>query len=174
MKKILWLFPIIINLSLASLAFGKTNILLHEHPIAIPEIHFLDQEKKPHLFEEFEGNLLLVNFWATWCSPCIAEFKSLDQLQKDYRKQKFKIIALSEDFKSVDTIKEFYKNEQIKYLDIYIDEKNKIFSATNIVGLPTSLLLNAEGKEIIRFSGMVDWHDPEFRKIIDKELAKAL
>jgi thiol-disulfide isomerase/thioredoxin len=138
--------------------------------VSPPEIEFLDENQKKHLFEEFEDQVLLVHFWATWCDVCAKELPSLDRLQKDLRKQTFKIIAISEDFKGETTVKEFYKSQNIKNLAIYLDEKNKIFNALNIVGLPTSFIINKEGKIVVRITGVVDWQDEAVREVIQKYL----
>jgi thiol-disulfide isomerase/thioredoxin len=138
-----------------------------------PEVEFFDIDKNSHTLEEFEGSVILVNLWATWCNICSKELPELDQLQKKLRKKPIKIIALSQDFKGVGPVKEFYQAMQIKYLDIYLDEKNKIFNELHISGLPTSLVVDAEGQIVAKISGEVDWYNEEIEQLLLKHAQNA-
>jgi thiol-disulfide isomerase/thioredoxin len=137
-------------------------------PKALPEIQFFDEVGKPHLFEEFYGKVVLLNFWATWCAPCIKEMPDLSKLQKDFKRKNFKIIAISEDFKGAEEIRAFYKTNELTNLGIYMDKKNALFKELGIVGLPTTIIIDSEGKEVARAMGYIDWENSDLRSFIDK------
>jgi len=137
-------------------------------PKSLPDITFYDEVGKPHTLEEFYGKVVLLNLWATWCAPCTKEMPDLSMLQKSFKRKNFKIIAISEDFKGVDAIREFYKTNEITNLGLYADKRNAIFNTLGIVGLPTSIIINSEGKEVARVMGYVDWESDTLRNFIDK------
>lgn len=155
-----------------ALPFGWTN---KEHarleettPTPVPDIPFLDENDQPHIFEEFYGQVVLLNFWATWCTPCVQEMPSLSKLQKDFKRKNFKVVAISQDFKGASVVKEFYDVNDITNLNIYVDPRNTLFKAFSVIGLPTSILIDAEGNEIARIIGIVDWGNEDIRQFILK------
>ncbi|MFN7039122.1 MAG: TlpA family protein disulfide reductase [Alphaproteobacteria bacterium] len=135
-------------------------------PKKLPEIEFYDINDTKHLLEEYDNNIVILHFWATWCTVCVHELPGLDRLKKDFKKEPIKIIALSEDFKGQEAVKEFYNHHNIKNLEIYIDKKNQLFSAFNIIGLPTTIFINKNNTEIARIAGEVDWYDEKLREKI--------
>jgi thiol-disulfide isomerase/thioredoxin len=145
-----------VNTSLA----GK--ILLESDNIFLPEdiVFFYDKNNR-RLFSEFDGEILLVSFWATWCASCVQEMPELDILQKDFRKLPFNVIALSQDFQGISAVEQFFRDKEIRYLKIYHDQNNKIFNELKITGLPTSLLVDRYGKIVLKFVGAIDWHSDE-------------
>ncbi|RTK92595.1 MAG: TlpA family protein disulfide reductase [Rickettsiales bacterium] len=132
--------------------------------------NFYDEDGNKIFLDEYEGETILLVFWATWCGNCINDLTSLDNLQKDFRKLPFKVIALSEDFQNIDIVKKHFDRMQIRHLKIFHDRQNQIFRAFDIVGLPTSYLINSSGKLKLAFKGSVKWHDNEIRKMILKEI----
>lgn len=130
------------------------------------DIPIFDENGEKHYMEEYEGRALLVVFWATWCSPCVQEMLDLDVLQKDFRKLPFTILAISEDYQGIKTVQEFYKSNDIRHLSIYHDYKNALFKDFKVVGMPTSFIINADGKNVASFKGVVNWYDEEVRKAI--------
>lgn len=132
--------------------------------------HFYDEDGNKIFLDEYEGETILLVFWATWCGNCVNDLTSLDNLQKDFRKLPFKVIALSEDFQNIDIVKKHFDRIQIRNLKIFHDRQNQIFRAFDIVGLPTSYLINSSGKLKLAFKGSVKWHDNEIRKMILNEI----
>jgi thiol-disulfide isomerase/thioredoxin len=170
-------------ITIISLAFSiadASTVKTHNKPFVVQElstpqtvdldITFLDKDKKELNLESFEDNVILLNFWASWCSVCLKEVPELDSLQKEFRKTKLKILAVSEDFKGIDAVQEFYKLHSIKNLSIYVDDRNKLFNSFKVSVIPTSILLNKEGKEVARITGSAEWSDEELRELINKYL----
>lgn len=155
-----------------ALPFGWTNKeharLEETKPRLVPDIPFLDENDQPHIFEEFYGQVVLLNFWATWCTPCVQEMPALSKLQKDFKRKNFKVVAMSQDFKGASVVKEFYDVNGITNLNIYLDPGNTLFRAFSVVGLPTSILIDSEGNEIARIIGIVDWENEDIRQFILK------
>lgn len=147
--------------------YERFKIDFYQKPLLFPEISFLDDIGNSHLIEEFDGSIILVNIWASWCNVCINEIPELDLLQKKFLKKPIKILAISEDFKGIEKIKEFYRQYNIKYLDIYLDNQNKLFNNLNIISLPTSFIINEDGYIIAKITGEIDWNnDKEINQIL--------
>lgn len=127
---------------------------------------FLDDKGEKYSLDNFEGKTILLVFWATWCASCIKEMPDLDVLQKDFRKLPFAIIPVSQDYQGIKIIQKYYKDYDIRYLPIYHDFKNQLFKAFSIVGLPTAILINPDGKMLVSFVGTINWYDEEIRNII--------
>ncbi|WP_394355813.1 TlpA disulfide reductase family protein [Candidatus Trichorickettsia mobilis] len=130
------------------------------------DVAFFDENGQKHFIAEFDGKTLLLTFWATWCASCTKEMPDLDMLQKDFRKLPFAVIAVSQDFQGIPVIKKYFEKNEIRYLDIYHDYRNQLFNAYAVVGLPTSFLINQEGKIVLSFTGIIDWYNDEIRQMI--------
>ncbi len=143
-----------------------SNIKILDKSSAPDDVIFFDGENKKYSLDQFEGKTILLVFWATWCAGCVKEIPDLDILQKDFRKLPFKIVTISEDYQGVDVVKQYFKQYEIRYLDIYHDYTNQLFKSMSITGLPTSILIDADGKMIMSFTGNVNWYDEEIRKLI--------
>jgi thiol-disulfide isomerase/thioredoxin len=144
-----------------------SNVLIDEYPpVPIPEIEFRDINGKAYSFERFEGNVLLLHFWATWCSSCIEEMKHLDQLQKALRKESIIVLPISEDFKGVEVVKEFYKNHKLKNLLSFMDKNNELFALFEVSNLPTSFIIDIDGQNIAKITGAADWQSEEMINLL--------
>ena len=132
----------------------------------VDDIPLFDIEGNKHFLEEYEGKAVLLVFWATWCAPCINEMVDLDLLQKDYRKLSFVILPVSEDYAGIEIAKKFYDGYDLRHLALLHDYKNTLFKELRIAGMPTSILINAEGQAVGMFTGSVNWYDENVRHIL--------
>jgi thiol-disulfide isomerase/thioredoxin len=130
-------------------------------PKALPELGFTDADDKPLAIADYKGKVVLLNFWATWCAPCVKEMPSLDRLQAAMGKDKFAIVPLSLDGPSKPKVVPFYKDKNLANLGIYFDKGKKVQQALDVSVLPTSILIDAQGREIGRLQGDADWDKPE-------------
>lgn len=144
------------NIALAKVEAPR-NVILGSNPIHLPELEFIDSDGNKRKFEEFEGNVLLVHFWATWCGQCVSEMVDLNRLQKEFKKLPFKVITISEDFKGIKIVQQFFEHHGINNLDIYLDQKTALFNEFKIIGLPTTIIFDHEYNQIMRFNGPVKW-----------------
>ena len=122
----------------------------------ISDLKFKDDEGKEISFSDFQDKVILVNFWATWCAPCIKEMPSLDRLKKKINKN-FDVIALSVDRDGVKKVKDFFNEQKITNLGKYFDIKNSLAKEMNLIGLPTSFFINKKGDLIGYFQGDLEW-----------------
>ena len=122
----------------------------------ISDLKFKDDEGKEISFSDFQDKILLLNFWATWCAPCIKEMPSLDRLKKKINKN-FDVIAISVDRDGVKKVKDFFNEYKITNLEKYFDIKNSLAKEMNLIGLPTSFFINKKGDLIGYFQGDLEW-----------------
>jgi len=131
-------------------------------PQPAPAISFTDLDGKAATLDDFKGAVTLVNLWATWCQPCLKEMPSLGRLQKA-EAGRLKIVAISEDHGGADKVKPFVKEHDLGKLPIYLDPKNAALHAFALRGLPTSILIGADGKVLGKVEGAADWDGGKLR-----------
>ncbi len=112
----------------------------------------------------FKGKPLLVNLWATWCAPCVRELPTLDKLAKA-QKDKLQIVAISEDMEGKKVVQPFLTGRGIE-LHPYHDPDNGLMMAYKEASLPVSILYDAEGKEVWRIAGDMDWTGPKAKELL--------
>lgn len=127
-----------------------------KNPIPTPKISFFDG-KKPIELAAFKGRYLLVNFWATWCSPCVSEMPSLDRLAKKLAMENITIVAISEDEGGVSQVRPFVEKLQLNKLKILYDTSKKAFRDFGLRGLPTTYLINPDGMVVSTLEGSAVW-----------------
>jgi thiol-disulfide isomerase/thioredoxin len=142
---------------------GAAIMSLHDAPRELPELRFTDGSGKPISLADFRGKLILLNLWATWCGPCREEMPTLDRLQSALGGPDFEVVALSIDRAGIGVVDAFYTEIGINNLARYIDESGKVAQQLNALGLPTTLLLDREGREIARHVGPAEWDTPGMR-----------
>lgn len=121
---------------------------------------------------DFHGRTILVNFWATWCAPCLKELPSLDALEGALGGPDFMVVAVAADPKGPDAAKEFLQRLKLKNLQHYADPKLALTIATGGAAvLPVSILYDAEGREIGRYVGEADWSSPEAKALMTAVIA---
>ena len=130
-------------------------------PRPAPEVAFTDVAGRDISLAEFRGKLVLVNLWATWCGPCVVEMPSLDRLQAKLGGQNFTILAISSDRAGSKVVEPFVDKLGLADLKVYLDPKGTANRAFGIRGLPTSILIDREGRELGRYEGSAKWDSPE-------------
>ena len=136
------------------------NIVVHKEPLDIGEIKFKDFNLNDVDLSKKKGNIMILNFWATWCVPCKKEMPSLDALSKLYPEVTIYPINLEKPNK--DKTKHFFESVNIKNLKIYFDPEFELVKSFNMRGVPTSILIDKKGKEFARIIGEVDFFDKSF------------
>ena len=116
--------------------------------------------------DAFHGKVILLNIWATWCPPCVTEMPTLDRLQADLGSGKFEVVTLSIDTGGTPVVRRFFDKLGIRHLKLYVDPTQLSFTNLHIVGLPTTLLINTDGKEVGRLIGPADWNAPDMEDFL--------
>ena len=144
---------------------GMPSFVYKAAPAPLAEINFKDGAGTPMTLASFKGKTILLNLWATWCAPCREEMPALDRLQAELGSDKFEVVALAVDRTGPDAAQKFLDGIQVKNLKLYSDTTTRSGSALKAIGMPTTILIDPEGREIGRMSGPAEW---------DSEAAKAL
>ncbi|MBT5035994.1 MAG: TlpA family protein disulfide reductase [Rhodospirillaceae bacterium] len=122
---------------------------------------FYDVDDKPLAISEYKGRGVVLNFWATWCAPCVKEMPDLDRLHALLKKEGIDVLALSVDRDALRLSKKFYKINAIRHMPVLIDKNRKVLRRLSIRGLPTTVLINPNGMEVGRIVGAIEWNSPE-------------
>lgn len=130
-------------------------------PKAMPALSFQDESGRPRTLADFRGKLVVLNLWATWCPPCREEMPALDRLQTQLGGRDFEVLALSIDQNGTDQVRKFFTEVGIKSLPIHIDPTARAGFTLGVPGFPTTLLIDREGREIGRHTGIAKWDSPE-------------
>lgn len=173
-KIILWLISLNILSSMTYIANAEKYSIDRHDRYLDSEVSFFDGDGNKVYLDQYEGTNILLVFWATWCGTCISGLPALDNLQKDFRKLPFKIIAVSQDYKGVEIVKNHFFAHEIRHLGIFHDHKNQLFRELSVVSLPTAFFINADGKNKFVFRGRIKWQDDDVRSMIISEIDKNL
>jgi len=144
--------------------FGQTKGVDRSHAgKPAPDVAFNDPDGQATSMAQFKGAPVLVNLWATWCAPCVQELPTLNRLSRSNR---IAVLALSQDMGPHASVVAFLQAHRIANLDAYQDPKMGFSGALNADVLPTSILFDAQGREVWRYVGDLDWTGAEAAKLL--------
>ena len=129
-------------------------------PKPLPAIEWAGADGAVRHLAEHAGQGVLLNFWATWCAPCVAEMPSLDRLARAVEADKIAVLPLSSDRGGAAVVERFYKSHGITSLPVLLDARGAAARALGARGLPTTLVLDRSGREVARLEGGADWASP--------------
>ena len=144
------------------------NIVVHKKPLDIKELKFKDFNLNDVDLTNKKGNIMILNFWATWCVPCKKEMPSLEKLSKLY--PEISIFPINLEKPNKDKTIFFFKSLNIQNLNIYFDPKFELVKSFKMRGVPTSILIDKKGKEFARVIGEIDFSDESFVNFLKKYL----
>lgn len=132
-------------------------VLLKDRKTA-PETPFLDRQENVRHFTDFKGSVLLVNFWATWCAPCIKEMPALDRLRAHFSNQNFRLLAISQDRGGAKIAEPFIRERLgLPEMELFYDSRLRLGQALGVRGLPSTYLIDADGKLVGGLLGPAEW-----------------
>ena len=152
--------------TIAAAQESSKKFILHEAPKPIAAIRFEDGQGQARSLSDFRGKVVLLNIWATWCVPCRKEMPALDRLQATLGGPHFEIVALSIDRGGMDVVRKFFAEVGVRNLAMYLDTSGKASRELGAVGLPTTLLVDRQGREIGRLIGPAEWDAPEMIEFV--------
>jgi thiol-disulfide isomerase/thioredoxin len=159
--------------ALLAVLYGITTLSVHAPPASlgplkltrpakpVPSVVFAGVDGKLHTLAEFKGRLVLLNLWAPWCAPCVKELPALAALQKALPQERFAVVAVDVGRDTVAEAGSFLAGHNARSLPAYLDSNTSLFRAFGAYGLPLSVLIDAQGREIARAEGPADWSAPD-------------
>ena len=140
-------------------------------PKPAPDIAVTDPAGAEHRLADWKGKVLLVNFWATWCAPCREEMPSLDALQATLGGDDFQVLTVAAGRNPPPAIDRFFEEEGITHLPRLLDPRQQLARAFGVAGLPVTVLIDREGREVARLIGDADWNSPAAHSAIGQLIA---
>jgi thiol-disulfide isomerase/thioredoxin len=146
-------------------------LVIRPKPLALPDFAFAAGDGGTTSLDNFRGKIVLLNIWATWCVPCREEMPALDRLQTELGGKDLEVVAVNIDKGGPDKAQKFLEETGATHLGLYTDPSGKLFASLKAVGMPTTLLIDREGKEIGRLVGPADWGSAEAKRLIEAATA---
>ncbi len=140
-------------------------------PEPLPNVAFQNGDGQPLTLENFRGKVVLLNLWATWCIPCRKEMPALERLQSAIGADDFEVVALSIDRSGAAGARKFLDSIGVGKLKLYVDPTAKLANDFKAIGLPTTLLIDRQGREIGRLIGPAEWDDAASQTLVKAALA---
>jgi thiol-disulfide isomerase/thioredoxin len=137
-------------------------------PTAPADAPFFDANGGEHRLKDFLGHGMVVNLWATWCAPCVAEMPSLQKLSAALAPNDIAVLPLSSDRGGADVVRSWFADHGVTGLPVLTDPKGALARAWNATGIPTTVVINRKGLACARLEGPADWSSPEAEALIKK------
>ncbi len=149
---------------------SSRSFVIHEAPRPLSEVKFDGGDGQQLTLADFRGRTVLLNIWATWCVPCREEMPTLDALEAQLGGPGFEVVPLSVDRAGPEVVRKFYAEIGVRHLGLYIDSSMRATFDLQAPGLPTTLLIDAEGRELGRLVGSAEWDAPEMIAFLKSHL----
>ncbi len=160
--RFLTIFIFLISNSFANEAIGVKNLVINKKLIKYDHITFVNDKNNQINLKDHQGNVVMLNFWATWCAPCKEEMPSQEFLQKNENLKNLRIFPINIGQEKTEKALKFFNDLNIKNLNLYFDESINLTKKFALRGIPTSILLNKNGKEFARVIGSLDFNEENF------------
>lgn len=160
--RFLIIFIFLITNSFANENPNIKNLIISKEPVKHASLTFLDSANNQITLDDYVGNLIILNFWATWCAPCREEMPSLDQLMTNSSLENLKIFPINVGNDDFEKTKNFFNDLKIKNLEPYFVSTMTLAKKLSLRGIPTTIFIDKEGKEFARVVGSIDFVDKKF------------
>ncbi|WP_072370832.1 TlpA disulfide reductase family protein [Hyphomicrobium sp. NDB2Meth4] len=151
---------------------AMTTFVFKPQPEALPDIRFVNGQGTEVGLDSLRGKVVLLNVWATWCAPCREEMPALNRLQEALGSDKFEVVALAVDKSGIEGARKFLTDIKADKLAVYADPTAKEGTTLKVIGMPTTILIDADGKEIGRLIGPAHWDSADAKRLIEAQLPK--
>ncbi|MEM0949918.1 MAG: TlpA disulfide reductase family protein [Pseudomonadota bacterium] len=142
------------------------KLQFHDAPEAVTAATFTEADGTERTLADWQGKHIVLNFWATWCAPCRKEMPALDALQQEFGGDAFEVVTLATGRNKLAGITRFFEEESITALPVLLDPKQAVAREMAVLGLPITVIIDPEGREIARLRGDADWHSESARAIV--------
>jgi peroxiredoxin len=138
-----------------------------EDPTPLPDVSFVDGDGTVRTLADFKGNGVVLNFWATWCVPCVAEMPALDRLRAHLAGRGIEVLALSSDRGGAAVVRAFFAKHGIEHLPVTLDQGLSAARALGVQGLPTTVLIDGTGRDRGRLVGAAEWDSQDAIALVE-------
>lgn len=132
------------------------------------DIPFVNEKQQQISLKEFKGKPVVLNFWATWCSVCVKKMGTLNRFAGKFQAKGGQVVAVSQDRGGIPTIRSYYTRNGYNNLAMYLEPSGQLANAFGVNGFPTTIFIDAQGKEIGRLVGGVDWESNEVTELVNQ------
>ena len=146
----------------------RTALKRSDPPVAAPDIRFVDANGGEHRLSEFRGHGMVINLWATWCVPCVAEMPSLATLSKTLAPADIAVLPLSSDRGGAAAVQAFFRKHEIGGLPVLLDPQGAASQSFGVEGIPVTVIVDKAGREQARLEGSADWSTPLAAAVVRK------
>ncbi len=147
----------------------QTLAALHgQPPVALPALHFTAADGSLRSLADYAGQGVVLNFWATWCAPCVSEMPALDALSRALSGQRIVVLPVSLDRAGAGAVTPFYAGHGIRSLPVLLDAHGETMTALRLDGIPTTLVIDRAGREVSRVQGPVRWDAADAPQMIGR------
>ncbi len=161
---LIFIYLISSSSSYAIQQLNLNNLVIHKDPKKLEKINFQNINNETVNLSKFKNSLIVINFWATWCAPCLEEMPSLNRLQVNPAFNNLQVIPINVGRDSIEKSKNFYKKLKLNNLKIYFDSDVELAKKFFLRGLPTTVFINKKGEEFARIIGFVNFDDKKIIK----------
>ena len=137
------------------------RLIVHQGPRPVAGQGFTLASGKEGAISDFRGTVLVVNFWATWCGPCVKEMPSLDRLQVHFDKEDVLVLGVATGRNPPTKVEAFLEENGIASLTIAYDPNASFSGASSVISIPVTMIVDRQGNEVARFLGDTEWDSDE-------------
>lgn len=142
------------------------KLVFHSEPKDLPASEFSDLEGGTHSLADYHGKWVVLNFWATWCAPCRKEMPMLSALQEDIGGEDFTVLTLATGRNPPQAITRFFEEAEVTNLPTFIDPSHSLARPMGIMGLPVTVIIDPDGREVARLIGEATWNGESAKAIL--------
>lgn len=166
------------NIGHAEIADLRTGdmrkLTVHSAPIAGSDVAFMSEDGSEMTLADFNGQYILLSFWATWCAPCRKEMPELSALQTDLGGENFQVVTVATGRNPAPAMKKFFDDIGVDNLPLHTDARQSFSRSMGVLGLPVTIIIDPQGHEIARLQGEANWHSDSAIAIISALIADEL